>query len=42
MAETKGSTIHWKDYLDSLNIEKDVAKVCQQCRDKQWQNNNFL
>ena len=35
MAETKGSTIHWKDYLDSLNIEKDVGKVCQQCREKQ-------
>lgn len=26
------SKIYWKDYLDSLNIEKDIHNVCHKCR----------
>lgn len=36
------SEIHWKDYLDAANIERDIDSVCSNCKKEQIRKNGKI
>ena len=36
------SAIHWKDYLDAANIERDIDSVCKNCKKEQIRKNGKI
>jgi replicative DNA helicase len=42
MSTVNGSEIYWKDYIDSLDIERDINEVCNKCRAKQIRDNGKI